>query len=45
VQWGPLNAPHTYRDGKIRLGLDSDPLYFKLTVDSEGEISAEEISG
>ena len=40
-----LGGPFVPSDGKIRLSLDSDPVYIKLTVDAEGKISAEEISG
>jgi len=32
------------KEGEIRLSLDSEPVYYKLAVDSEGKISAEEFS-
>jgi hypothetical protein len=40
VQYRPL-----WENGKIRLSLDSQPLYFKVTVDANGEIKTEEIRG
>ena len=45
VKWDPWNSLYIQKyDGEIQLSLDSQPLYFKLTVDSEGNFSAEEIS-
>lgn len=38
-----LGGPFFY-DGKIRLSLDSEPIYFNATVDSEGNVTAIEVN-
>ena len=45
VQWDAADFAFIQKDeGTIKLSVDSEPLYFKLTVDKEDKISAEEIS-
>jgi len=44
VQWNTQQSSLKKEDCKILCSLDSTPLYYKLTVDLEGKIIAEEIS-
>ena len=38
VQWGAWDSSYRSRDGKIMFSLDSQPLYFNVTVDSNRKI-------